>query len=83
MKVALQHCDTKLYVQNTSEWTDNVNAALDFHRCLNAVNFVVVHELTKMQLVLTFSRRRYNVILPLSDWQGTLSREKPVHNESA
>jgi hypothetical protein len=80
VKVALQHCDTKLYVQNTSEWTDDVNTALDFHRCLNAVKFAVVHGLTRMQLVLTFSRRRYNVILPLSDNQHTLGREQPVHN---
>ncbi|HVV02278.1 MAG TPA: hypothetical protein VHH88_12995, partial [Verrucomicrobiae bacterium] len=65
MKVLLRHVNTGLYYRDSSEWTENPDAASDFKASANALQLVSEMRLEGVEIVLWFDDPRYNLILPL------------------
>ena len=63
MKVVLQHKLSLLYFGNDGNWIADQSEARDFGASLKAMDFLQLHGLKQVHVVLKFEDARYDIVL--------------------
>ncbi len=69
MRVLLRHSQTGLYFLDSKQWTDRPEEAWDFTTSVNALQLVTEMKIEGVEILLWFDDPRYNLTLPLSQFQ--------------
>ncbi len=64
MRVLLQNKKTRLFAQETGEWTINIEEAFVFLNSDKAIDFAFEHKLPDVHLVFWFKDQNYCLTLP-------------------
>ncbi len=73
MRILLQHTESKLYLRSMNVWTDNPYLAFDFVHSQRAIDFVRMHHVQNVQLVVKFFDPRWDEIVPLPEFQPAVA----------
>jgi hypothetical protein len=65
MRILLQHVRTQLYLRNPDDWTANPFESFDFQHSQRAIEFAREHNLSGVQIVVTFVDSQFDEIVPM------------------
>jgi hypothetical protein len=69
MRVLLRHSQTGLYYLDPKQWTDRPEEAWDFKASVKALQLVTEMKIEGVEILLWFDDPRYNLTLPLNQFQ--------------
>ena len=61
MKIYLQHKETSRFLQKLDAWTENYQSAFDFQQARKAIEFVKLHSLDHVQIMVVATTKRGTV----------------------
>ena len=65
MRILLQHVRTRLYLRNLGYWTANPFESLDFEYSQKAIEFAREHNISDVQIAVTFADSQFDEVVPL------------------
>ncbi len=65
MKILLQHKTTGHYLKESGSWSADPLEAMSFLSSTSAIDYCLSHEISGVQIVLTFQEQHYNIVLPV------------------
>jgi len=66
MRILLQHARTGLYLRSPRNWSSNPYEATDFQHSQRAIDFARSHQLTGVQIAVSFLDNEYDDLAPLT-----------------